>query len=179
MNVKIEAGANVQFTDKPIINVMGNVVQNNYVLHSSENEPYEQEAEVVETEAPLFLHEKITLCFTSGLLNVNEPSRLYFLFLALWARRMLSSREIPDFVRLVVEAYPAIVDEGRTEQQIIYSVQNMNRKAPHFFDTYISDQSSMIAYIDLMYPPKKDGTRRKEGEAAAKLATDLFLLLKK
>ncbi len=191
MNVKIEAGAHVQFTDKPIINVMGNVVQNNYVVQTPMNETPEQEAEVeeaevVEEEAEVAeevetssLQQKIAMCFTTGLLNVNEPSRLYFLLLALWARRMLPSKEVPDFVRLVVGAYPAIVDDERTEQQIVYAVQNMNRKAPQFFDTFISDQSSMIAYIDLMYPKKKDGSRRKEGAAAVELAADLFLALKK
>lgn len=35
MNVKIESGANVMFTDKPIYNINGNVVQNNVVVNST------------------------------------------------------------------------------------------------------------------------------------------------
>ncbi len=189
MNIKIEAGANVQITDQTIYNVMGNVVQNNYAGQEPANESHEQEAEEVAEEAEVVedeekaeetssLEQTIATAFTSGLLSVSEPSHLYFLLLALWARRMLPSKEIPDFVRMVEKAYPSIVGEGRTEQQILYAVQNMNKKAAKFFDTFIKDQSSMIDYIDLMYPKKKDGSRRKEGEKAVRLATDLFLKLK-
>lgn len=48
MNIKIEPGAKVQITDKPIVNIYGDVVQFKEVhIHSQE---YEQESEDVEYE---------------------------------------------------------------------------------------------------------------------------------
>ena len=36
----------------------------------------------------------------------------------------------------------------------------------------------MVAYIDLMYPKKKNGQRRKDCERVVNLANKLFLALK-
>jgi len=48
MNIKIESGAKVQITDKPIVNVYGNVVQKNELhIHPVD---YQQESEDVEYE---------------------------------------------------------------------------------------------------------------------------------
>lgn len=48
MNIKIESGAKVQITDKPIVNVYGNVVQKNeFHIHPVD---YQQESEDVEYE---------------------------------------------------------------------------------------------------------------------------------
>ncbi|MBR0432122.1 MAG: hypothetical protein IJK15_00290 [Bacteroidaceae bacterium] len=172
-NIKNNYGPNIEVNEGGVVN-----------LHQTGRARWEvdaEEAEVVEegegNEQPP-LTTKIAACFATGLLSVNEPSRLYFLLLALWARRLLTSKEIPAFVRLVKEAYPNLVDEERTEEKVIYAVQNMNKKADKYFDTFIKDQSSMIAYIDLMYPKKNDGTRRKDCEEAVTLASNLYLALK-
>lgn len=79
---------------------------------------------------------------------------------------------------MVIKARPSLANSDRTEEKIIYAVQNMNKKANSYFDTYIQDQSSMIGYIDLMYPKKKDGSRRKDCEDVIKLTQKLFLALK-
>lgn len=39
MNIKVEPGANVQITDKPIVNVYGNVVGTQYVGYAPEGQP--------------------------------------------------------------------------------------------------------------------------------------------
>ena len=124
------------------------------------------------------VRQKIASIYDHGLLNEEDPSRLYFLLLAMWARRILKSKEIPAFVRLVIKARPSIANSDRTEEKIIYAVQNMNKKANRYFDTFIQDQSSMIGYIDLMYPKNKDGSRRKDCEDVIKLTQKLFLALK-
>jgi hypothetical protein len=124
------------------------------------------------------LQNKIAACFTQGLLDVNEPSQLYFLLLAMQARRLLESTEIASFVRLVIEAYPQIIRKGDEEKKITEALYNMNRKSSESFDTYVKDQSSMIQYIETMYPKKVDGGRRKECEAAVSLATKLHMALK-
>lgn len=140
-----------------------------------------EDAEIVDegTGNTGFLHEKIKACFTRELLKPEEPSRLYFLLLAMWSLKLLKSKEITSFVRMVIEAYPSIVNNERTEEQVRYAVQNMNKKAtPLFFDEAVKDYDSMIAYIDQMYPKKLDGSRRKEGEAAVTLANQLYSALK-
>ena len=134
------------------------------------------------------LHEKIKACFTRELLKPEEPSRLYFLLLVMWSLKLLKSKEITSFVRMVIEAYPSIVNNERTEEQVRYAVQNMNKKAtPLFFSEMledikdkeaVKDYDSMIDYIDQMYPKKLDGSRRKEGEAAVTLANQLYSALK-
>ncbi|MBR0434147.1 MAG: hypothetical protein IJK15_10710 [Bacteroidaceae bacterium] len=138
------------------------------------------EAELVEDveDSDNTLKEKIASCFVQGLLVVNEPSQLYFLLLAMWARKLLKSKEIPAFVLLVSEAYPAVVDGGRTKDKIQAALYNMNKKASGlFFDTFIKDQSSMIDYIKQMYPTNKDGSLRKECLSAIDLARKLHMNL--
>ena len=47
MNIKIESGANVQITDKPIVNVYGDVVQHKEVhIHLEDNSQVAEEAEI-------------------------------------------------------------------------------------------------------------------------------------
>lgn len=124
------------------------------------------------------LKEKIVSLFTSKLLNVNKPNELYFLMLAMWARKLLSNKEIPDFVRKVHDAYPSLLNGTRTEEHVVFSIQNMNKKTNMYFDENVKDQSSMISYIDSLYPKKKNGERRKDAQAAVDLANKLFLALK-
>lgn len=131
-----------------------------------------------ETDGTNDVSEKINALFSNGKLNVNEPSQLYFLLLAMWARRLLTNKEIPAFVRKVGEAYPLLFNAERTQERIIMSLQNMNNKANKYFDNIIKDQASMIDYIDLMYPKKKNGCRRKDCERAVELAKNIFLELK-
>ena len=51
MNIKIEKGAKVQITDKPIVNVFGNIVQKNELhIHPVD---YQQESEDVEYDGML------------------------------------------------------------------------------------------------------------------------------
>ena len=122
--------------------------------------------------------EKIIAFFSDGILKVDEPSLLYFLMLAMWARRLLPNKEIPAFVRMVGDAYPSLFDAEHTQDRIIMSLQNMNNKTCKYFPDIIKDQATMIEYIDLMYPKTKNGSRRKECERAINLATYLFLKLK-
>lgn len=127
---------------------------------------------------PGVMNQKIVMIFTNGILSVNEPSHLYFLLLAMWARRLLQSKEIPAFVRMVGEAYPVYFNEERTIEKVIMSLQNMNGKAGHYFDEFVKDQATMVEYIDMMYPKKSNGERRKDCERAVTLANNLFLELK-
>ena len=124
--------------------------------------------------------EKIVAFFNEGTLKIDKPHQLYFLLLAMWARRLLSSKEIPAFVRKVREFYPSLYEEHdiTAQAKIVMSLQNMNGKANKYFDEVIKDQSTMIEYIDLMYPKKNNGERRKECQSAVELANKLFLGLK-
>lgn len=124
--------------------------------------------------------EKIVAFFNEGTLKIDKPHQLYFLLLAMWARRLLSSKEIPAFVRKVRELYPSLYEEQdiTAQAKIVMSLQNMNGKANKYFDEVIKDQSTMIEYIDLMYPKKNNGERRKECQSAVELANKLFLGLK-
>ena len=124
--------------------------------------------------------EKIVAFFNEGTLKIDKPHQLYFLLLAMWARRLLSSKEIPAFVRKVREFYPSLYEEQdiTAQAKIVMSLQNMNGKANKYFDEVIKDQSTMIEYIDLMYPKKNNGERRKECQSAVELANKLFLGLK-
>ena len=122
--------------------------------------------------------QKIVAFFTDGTLKEEKPSLLYFLLLAMWARRLLTNKEIPAFVRMIGDAYPALYSDERTQDKVIMSLQNMNGKANQYFDEYVTDQLSMVGYIDLMYPKKKNGGRRKDCERAVNLANKLFLALK-
>lgn len=119
----------------------------------------------------------ITL-FSEDILNVEEPSQLYFLLLAMWARRLLQNKEIPAFVRMVGAVYPSLFNRERTQERVVMSLQNMNNKANKYFDVFVKDQATMIGYIEMMYPKTKNGSRRKECERAVNLATQLFLKLK-
>ncbi len=122
--------------------------------------------------------QKIVAFFTDGTLKEEEPSLLYFLLLAMWARRLLTNKEITAFVRMIGDVYPALYSDERTQEKVIMSLQNMNGKANQYFDEYVTDQLSMVGYIDLMYPKKKNGGRRKDCERAVNLANKLFLALK-
>ncbi len=52
MNIKIESGANVQITDKPIVNVFGDVVQHKEVhIHSEDKRQAAEEAKIVGEES--------------------------------------------------------------------------------------------------------------------------------
>ena len=121
---------------------------------------------------------KIIALFSGGILNVDIPSDLYFLLLAMWARRLLQNKEIPAFVRMVGDAYPSLFNAERTQEEAITSLRNMNKKTKKYFDEFVKDQSTMIEYIDMMYPKTKKGGRRKECERAVNLANQLFLKLK-
>lgn len=124
--------------------------------------------------------QKIVVFFNDGTLKVEKPHQLYFLLLAMWARHMLSSKEMTSFVRTIKEAYPALykVENDSDWTKIVTSLQNMNGKANKYFDEVITDQATMIEYIDMMYPKKNNGERRKEGQNAVDLANILFLGLK-
>lgn len=124
------------------------------------------------------LNLKIVSLFEDNTLKADEPSRLYFLLLAMWARQLLDNKEIPAFVRKVGKAYPALFTEERTQETIITSLQNMNRKSNKYFDVFVRNQATMVEYIDTMYPTRANGERRKEGEFAVSLANKLFLALK-
>ena len=50
MNIKIESGANVQITDKPIVNVYGDVVQHKEVIIHPENKGLDAEEAVIVDE---------------------------------------------------------------------------------------------------------------------------------
>ena len=138
------------------------------------------EAEVVEEAdaQPRTTEQKVAACFATGLLSVEDTSRLYFLLLAMWARRLLQSKELPAFVRMVAEAYPALLKDGRTEGKVVTDLQNMNKKAVHFFDKVVKDQGSLVEFVDEMYPKRKNGERSKYGEEAVALANKLFLVMK-
>ena len=79
---------------------------------------------------------------------------------------------------MIGDSYPALYSEERTQEKVIMSLQNMNGKANQYFDEYVTDQLSMVEYIELMYPKKKNGSRRKDCERAVNLANKFFLALK-
>ena len=154
-----------------------NVEQQHNYYGGKADAPKGVEEIVEESEAPS-LHQKIASCFTDGLLNVEDTSRLYFLLLVMWAQRLLQSKEIPAFVRMVGEAHPALFEGGRTQEKVITDLQNMNKKAKGFFDERVRDHSSLIAFVDEMYRKKKSGQRSKYGEEAVTLTNRLFLAMK-
>lgn len=148
-------------------------IQNNPILTLGSNNNKNED-----TGSEININERIVSFFTNGILSVEKPSLLYFLLLAMWARRLLDNKEIPSFVRMVGEAYPALFNKERTEDRVIMSLQNMNGKADQFYDVYVKDQATMIEYIDLMYPLTKSGKRIKKCVFAVDLANKLFLGLK-
>lgn len=139
-----------------------------------------EEAEIVEEgegRAPSPVEQKIEACFAQGLVNEADTSRLYFLLLSMWARRLLQSKEIPAFVRMVGEVHPALFADGRTAEKVITDLQNMNKKAKGFFDERVKDQGTLIDFVDDMYAKKRNGERSKYGEEAVELAKKLFLAM--
>ncbi len=180
INITVMPGAQMNGLVHEQYNYFGTVQQ---VTKSEARAAFFAEAEEAEMaeEDPVqaeTLAQKIAALFTAGILSESDPSRLYFLLLAMWARRLLASKEIPAFVRMVKEAYPALISEERKEQMVIYAVQNMNKKSSKYFDTFITDQHSMIDFVVSMYPSKKDGSPRKDCKEAVELTNKLFLALK-
>ena len=104
---------------------------------ASKNNTAKPKLDIPETEDDVLqvnIPQTIVSFFTDGTLSVDEPSLLYFLLLAMWARRLLESKEIPSFVRMVGDAYPALFNEERTQEKVKMSLQNMNGKANRYFD---------------------------------------------
>ena len=80
-------GGIIQQTDKPIVNVFGDIEKRDKANHASSEEPYDEYEEVV-TEPLLKEHkdsqksltDKIVYFFTNGILKVDEPSQLYYFY---------------------------------------------------------------------------------------------------
>lgn len=138
------------------------------------NTPIRKEAEISKE----ILRQKIAKLFDDGILNPTKPSELFFLLLAMWARRLMESKEITAFVSIVGEAYPRLFSGKLTKEKVIESLHYMNNKATAYFDLMVKDQYSMTTYIDMMYPKKMNGERRKEAEYAVNLANKIFLAMK-
>ncbi len=180
-NIKNNWGPNIEVNEGGKVTL---VQGKNGMWHTVDAE----EAEIVEEEGVEALQgdeavtssteQKLEACFADGLLSVDDTSRLYFLLLAMWARRQLQSKEIPAFVRMVGKVHPALFEGGRTQDKVITDLQNMNKKARGFFDERVKDQASLIAFVDDMYAKKKNGERSKHGQEAVRLAEELFLAMK-
>jgi hypothetical protein len=94
MNVKIEAGAQVQITDKPIVNIFGDVVQRKEIHFHSEEErqdnedteaEYEESEEVKDVEQPKPEDIRTSVATISGVkpskLDTKTPEAKLILFL--------------------------------------------------------------------------------------------------
>jgi hypothetical protein len=81
---------------------------------------------------------------------------------------------------MVKKEYPELEKYyGKKQEQIIYSIRHLQEKSTHQFYDYVHDQGSMVAFIDELYPKKKDGERTKKGKKAQQLAKKLFLRFEK
>ena len=173
-NIKNNWGPNIEVNEGGNVTLMQDAHGRWHTADAEEAEVVEED-EVGKTSS---VQQKVASCFTSGLLSVKDTSRLYFLLLAMWARRLLQSKELPAFVRMVADAYPALLEDGRTQEKVVTDLQNMNKKATHFFDKVVKDQASLVEFVDEMYPKRKNGERSKYGEEAVTLANQLFLAMK-
>ena len=125
------------------------------------------------------LSAKIASCFEKKIIDVKPYGNLFYLLLAMQARRILKPEDsIPRFVGLVSDAYPSLIRDGRTKQNYIDGIRNMNKKSHHYYQTSVSDQSSMIKFVEEMFPKKTNGEMRKDGISALELTKKLFLQLK-
>ena len=133
----------------------------------------EVDAGVLESLRRKELGGQIAALFEDGVLSAERPNELYFLLLALQARHRLGTRSVPEFVRMVAEAYPRLAADEDSLKHIVFSMNNMNRKNPMHFDLVVRDQASLVEYINKMY-----ARARAAGEQASRLATELYLRLR-
>ena len=136
------------------------------------------------TQPPQSLSSAIVSCFSSDLLDKQNPNLLFLLLLALYARKLRKRISIPDFVDYIEGVYSNLYDyyglkkkEGGRDK-LINSINNLKKKSQLKFATIVMDQASLMAYVDSLYKPKLDGNRTQDGEAAHLLANKLFLKLK-
>lgn len=180
-NIKNNYGPNIEVNEGGVVNLHQDKGGLWHAVDAEEAEIVEDEgveAQQADEAAMSSTEQKLEACFAGGLLSVDDTRRLYFLLLAMWARRQLQSKEIPAFVRMVGKVHPALFADGRTQEKVITDLQNMNKKAKGFFDERVKDHSSLIAFVDDMYSKKKNGERSKYGEEAVALAEKLFLAMK-
>lgn len=125
------------------------------------------------------LSAKIASCFEKKIIDVKPYGNLFYLLLAMQARRILKPEDsIPRFVGLVSDAYPSLIRDGRTKKNYINGIRNVNKKSHHYYQTSVSDQSSMIKFVEEMFPKKTNGEMRKDGISALELTKKLFFQLK-
>ncbi len=100
-----------QSSSEMLLNILRKIEEDNQV--TDENEEYQRG----ELQTDVLLR-KIASCFEKKILNVKPYAYLYFLLLAMLARRMFKETiNLIDFVRLVVKAYPVLLTDGRTDNE--------------------------------------------------------------
>lgn len=116
----------------------------------------------------------IEACFEEILLSREDCWQLYFLMLAMYARKIYTDKHVKNFIPFLKEQYPKILEfyDKKDENKLNTSLYNMNRRTAHSFYDDVKDEASMLKYIDEMFKgenKKTIGSRDKAKDIALKL----------
>ena len=131
------------------------------------------------TTPPQTIDQRVAACFEQGLLSVGKPyNKLFCLMAAMMARRMLKDISVPAFVRMVSASYPALIQNGVTEEKYIGAINDLTQKSRYSFSNYITDQKTMIDFVKSCYPLTSTGKERRDSQQMADNTNKIFLFLK-
>ena len=105
-------------------------------------------------------------------------NKLFCLMAAMIARRMLKEKTVPAFVRMVSATYPALIQNGVTEEKYIGAINDLTQKSRYSFSNYITDQKTMIDFVKSCYPLTSTGKERRDSQQMADNTNKIFLFLK-
>ena len=141
--------------------------------------PVENHKPDTSTTPPQTIDQRVTACFEQGLLSVGKPyNKLFCLMAAMIARRMLKEKTVPAFVRMVSASYPALIQDGVTEENYIGAINDLTQKSRYSFSNYITDQKTMIDFVKSCYPQTSTGKERRDSQQMADNTNKIFLFLK-
>ncbi len=190
-NIKNNYGPNIEVNDGGKVTL---VQDKNGLWYTVEAEVAEvvEEVDGVEVKAsvenqkpdtpivtPQTANQRVATCFEQGLLSVGKPyNKLFCLMAAMIARRMLKEKTVPAFVRMVSSSYPALIQDGVTEENYIGAINDLTQKSRYNFSNYITDQKTMIDFVKSCYPTTSTGKERKDSQLMVAKTNEIFLFLK-
>ena len=141
--------------------------------------PVEKQKPDTSATPPQTIDQRVAACFEQGLLSVGKPyNKLFCLMAAMIARRMLKEKTVPAFVRMVSASYPALIQDGVTEENYIGAINDLTQKSRYSFNNYITDQKTMIDFVKSCYPLTSTGKERRDSQQMADNTNKIFLFLK-
>ena len=158
-NIKNNYGPNIEVNDGGKVTLVQGKNGLWYTVDAEEAEVVE-EVDGVEVKAPV------------------EKHKLFCLMAAMIARRMLKEKTVPAFVRMVSASYPALIQDGVTEENYIGAINDLTQKSRYSFSNYITDQKTMIDFVKSCYPLTSTGKERRDSQQMADNTNKIFLFLK-